>query len=286
MQTGLSEEIAYQKAVAYVDEIENVSYLELKKVFNALKQQGAKAPFMCDPAIVAEIAKWNDKMKSLSKSYEELELGDQGEIDFFVQTKVLKWKEVQRERRMKDPVFVKEFEELRKELFPKPQDVLARQLQEGREAFKAEFMEEHGLGAKLGNRSPFFAEEYIMFFTMLKAQPDLRRWRSEERSNLSRWVVDVLAFREIVENTPAHKVQLYLNQLRMRYFPMLQYPDRIDSYEIPTLEQLRQVLFENEVGYKRVMDQLYVKRYYRLPMLLFPKETLATAIISDEQRLQ
>jgi hypothetical protein len=30
-----------------------------------------------------------------------MDYADQGDIDFFIQTKILKWKEVERERRMK-----------------------------------------------------------------------------------------------------------------------------------------------------------------------------------------
>jgi hypothetical protein len=50
--------------------------------------------------------------------YEDLELADQGELDFFIQTKILKWTEVQRERRMKDVIFYSEFHKLREILFP------------------------------------------------------------------------------------------------------------------------------------------------------------------------
>ena len=55
----------------------------------------------------------------LSKTpYDELDLADQGEIDYFIQTKVLRWNEVERERRMRDPIFVRQFENLRASLLP------------------------------------------------------------------------------------------------------------------------------------------------------------------------
>ena len=50
--------------------------------------------------------------------HSDLDLADQGEIDYFIQTKVLQWNEVERERRMKDPIFVRQFERLRSSLLP------------------------------------------------------------------------------------------------------------------------------------------------------------------------
>ncbi len=215
-------------------------------------------------------------------AYHELDLADQGDIDYLIQTKILKWNEVQRERRMKDPIFVKDFDDLRNALFPMSEPVKAKILAQHAADERSTFFFNKGLSDdKLITVSPFFLEDYIYHFVRIKAQPDLKRWRSEDRSDLSRWIVDCLALQEIMEKAPNYEVQDYLNNLRVQFFPMLQYPDRVDDFAEPTLESVKAVLYANGVGYKNTEEGLYIRRFYKLPMLLFPKETAESVLDED-----
>ena len=40
----------------------------------------------------------------------------------------------------------------------------------------------------------------------------------------------------------------------------------------PSEDNFRSILYSHEIGYKKIDGKLYVRRFYRIPMLLFPKE--------------
>ncbi len=228
----MEEEVAYNKAIDYVNVIENNAYLKLKKVLDSVVADGADVPF-ADPTVAEEVAKWNEALKG--KTYDELELADQGEIDFLIQTKILGWEEVQRERRMRDPIIVMQFDILREKLFPKDEEVVAREAQAKREKKIRDTMADYRMDPeKMCTKAPFFAEDYIEHFKRIQAQPDLRKWKSDDRSDLSRWIVETLAIRDFVETEPNHRVQKYLNDLRVQFFPMIHFPDRAASFQTAT----------------------------------------------------
>lgn len=116
MKEGMDEKTAYEKAVKYVDDKENDCYVDLLELKKKLEDSEAVKSFVSDPSSLRFISYWREKLAKTK--YSELELADQGEIDHFVQTKVLKWNEVERERRMKDPMFFMNFEDVRSEIFP------------------------------------------------------------------------------------------------------------------------------------------------------------------------
>lgn len=51
------------------------------------------------------------------------------------------------------------------------------------------------------------------------------------------------------------------------------------------IDDFKAILYANDVGYKRKDDKLFVQRIHRLPMLLFPKETFTTALLTDRKKL-
>jgi hypothetical protein len=55
--------------------------------------------------------------------YSDLDVRDKGIVDHFLQTKILKWEEVDRVVRMGHPIFVEYFEKLRDAIFPSIADV-------------------------------------------------------------------------------------------------------------------------------------------------------------------
>ena len=116
MQNGLDEENAYKNAVEYVDDLESKSYDELKDFIKLMQTEKTKVPIVADAKIFTKISFWRERLKETQ--FEDMSLADQGELDYFLQCDVLRWHEVSRERRMKDPLFVRQFEKLRKTIFP------------------------------------------------------------------------------------------------------------------------------------------------------------------------
>jgi hypothetical protein len=283
MQNGDDEEMAFRKAELYVDELENQSYLDLKALHEALAEMGAKAPFMSDSKLMEEIDSWKQKLQD--SPYSELELADQGEIDFLVQTKLMGWDEVQRARRMKDPIFVMQFEQLRSLVFPDKAELEAARAAEKSRSYKDTYCKLHDLNySLLTTAAPFYVEDYLHYFEALRAQPDLRKWSNADCETLSAWIVDTLAMREVVERAPNHKVQTYLDAIKAQFFPML----RTDASKLPTptVDSIRRLLYENQVGYKAQESKVFVRRFYRIPALLFPKETFTATLMADRAKLE
>lgn len=99
MNAGMKEEEAYKKAVQYVDELEDRSYGEMKDLVQFIAESNAQLPRTVDEKVSQKISFWREKMQATP--YESLPLAEKGEVDFIVQTDVLKWNEVERERRMR-----------------------------------------------------------------------------------------------------------------------------------------------------------------------------------------
>ena len=285
MEQGMSEEQAYDAAVQHVETLESQVYEDMKALLEKAGQQDARQPFLAtaDPALLEAIAALRAKLKETP--YDQLDAADQGEIDHIVQTKVLKWNEVERERRMKDPLFVLQFERLREAVFPEMVVAAAAHRVKSRDDFKNELLNLFAVSrSRLCTAAPFYYEVYVSFFAKLKAEPLLGRWNERDREVLSRWIIDTLALREIVEKSPTAKVQRYLDDLRAQFFPMVRYPDRAASFDLPSTADFKALLYANDVGYKRDNNKLFVKRFYRIPLLLFPRETFTTALLMDRER--
>lgn len=280
MQAGDDESTAFQKAEEYVDQLENKSYVEVMSLRNALEKDGAQAPFMRDPSVASDILMWQETLRSTK--YHELELADQGEIDYMIQTKILKWNEVERERRMKDPVFANQFRKLRTTLLEAdPAQKHARNLvkvkhhhDEVLAIFGANFSNSRAL-------SPFYLEDYIKYFRMYKTHPDPKHWAPYERTALSSWIINCVANREAMKNLDAVQIKLYFEMLGAQFFPLRLTPDKADQYEVPTLEGLRKLLHDHDVGYKKERGKTLVHRYYKIPALLYPVESLAASLLLD-----
>merc|ERR1711968_114944 len=102
-------------------------------------------------------------MGNQSTSYDDLDLAIQGEIDHFIQTKILKWNEVERERRMRDPMFAINFEKVR---------CLILDLEQNNEQKMSEDTVEKlpvlPQIAKLSTKERFFYEDYVFHFENMK----------------------------------------------------------------------------------------------------------------------
>lgn len=287
MKQGMSEDDAHQKAVEYVNALENDAFVELKSINASLRERGAQESFLNNENVALEVAKWREQLKT--KSYHELDLADQGEIDHFIQTKILKWGEVDRERRMKEPVFVLQFEKLRQSLFPERDEVLEEQRAQMKEAVKRDWFTLHLIDKeKLTTLEPFYLEDYIAFLEKLKYKPDISKWSSQEVDRLTRWMTFSLAFPCLLEKGNAYEKQRYFDELRLHYFPMTHFPDLAAKFVVPTVNSLKVLLYHHAIGYKREQGKTYVRRFYRIPMLLFPEETFISQLQlqSDEERLR
>lgn len=311
MQEGDSEEIAFRKAEKYVDEIENKSYVELLAIRETLNDMNAKPPFMTDSEIAEKISYWKAKLHETK--YEDLELADQGEVDFFIQTKILKWTEVQRERRMKDVIFYNEFNKLREILFPINATIQKELAIESEKEFRSFYFKIRKLDpSKLTCAAPFYLEDYISLFTKISQQPNLKKWSLRDLNHFTDWIENTLAMRQIVEKRSYQTVQRYLDHLRITFFPILNkvvntptttsttstttIPSSSssssnsgsqNSFPIPTVDSIKKLLYQNQIGYRVEEDgKVYVKRFYRIPALLFPKETFAANLINDRKTLE
>ena len=287
MQKGISTDDAYKQALEYIEVIEDKAYDNLKLFLSSLENDGhaVKRPWSADTTLVNDINELREKLTT--KNYNELELEDQGTIDYIIQTKILKWNEVDRERRMKDPVFNMQFDKLRKVVFPEIQAQENIDRLKNHEQTKDNILTLFNINKdKLCTQAPFYHDDYVYWFEKLKAVPLLTKWSELDREGLSRWIIDVLAYREVLEKSSNEDLQKYLDDLRSHFFPMVKYPEKASTFTLPSTSDMKALLYNNDVGYKMVTSKLYIKRFYKLPVLLFPTETFTTSMLTNQERLR
>lgn len=108
-------------------------------------------------------------------------------------------------------------------------------------------------------------------------------------------------------------MQRYLNHLQITFFPILKKAfttpvspstnndssddssdgssssdsdvsnDSVGRFPVPTVDSIKKLLYQNQIGYKVVNGKVYVRMLYRIPALLFPKETFAANLIHDKE---
>ena len=98
MKKGLTEEEAYEGALTYTDSLEGRAYDEMKNIIEKSGDKGFLKPLKTDEVFVKAMRKFRTILSEVD--YDDLDVKDQGELDFILQTKLLKWNEVERERRM------------------------------------------------------------------------------------------------------------------------------------------------------------------------------------------
>lgn len=281
VQHGFDEDTAYKGALEFVEKLESKSYEELKSVVDEVQSSGAATSFASDPDVAAEIQRWRNRLNEIF--YKDMDLAEKGELDYFIQTKILGWEEVARERRMKDPVFAAHFDKLRDGIFPQ------KKISDRLGAAKVESLQKQKLIAKFGvsvqSISPterFYYDDYMIFFEKLRQQPLLAKWSSNDREELSRWVLNTLACKHIRNASgSATRLSKYLDRLRAQFFPMVRAPERAAEFNLPSIDKMKEILHSNDIGYLTEQGSLFVKRFYKIPLVLFPMETLTTSIILD-----
>ncbi|CAE7425847.1 unnamed protein product [Symbiodinium microadriaticum] len=276
MQHGIDEETAYVRAMKYVNNLESAAYEETEQILNMMKEKGVTVSIVADDSVLDEIAHWRQVLADTR--YSKLGLAEKGAIDYLIQTKILKWDEIQRERRMKDPIFYKQFQELRASVFPEIQSELsihqAEALAKERTKFKSEVFSKYRVNeSQLSSAAPFFLEDYEFYFRKLQSEPLLTKWNESDRSTFFRWIVNTLALRDVLKTSSSSRVQHYLEDIRNKFFPMVKYPERASEFQLPDVQGLKALLYKNDIGYRKQNDKVYVRRHYRLPALLFPEET-------------
>ena len=322
MKAGVPEEEAYHKAMDYVQEIENIAYEEMLKILETVVKMGA-TPLITDTRVSAELEQWRERLTTIP--YDKLKPGDQGEIDYLIQAKILKWNPVQREIRMKDPPFVEVFNDLRDAIlgidssyydeeveYEELAEVDDQQIIKGESVKDKEKRESETERKKIFPKgtligtNPFYYEDYMFFFRKAMQEPVVFRWSHDDAETLYGWIRGTLATPEdqFAGKTPS-AYQRYIDELLYTYFPMVKFPKLRNSFQLPTSNELRKILFANQVGYQTVepepvaqpeiaegqsathtiehkpprpgVRKLSVHRYYKLPKLLFPIETFVTS---------
>lgn len=286
MQQGMDEEEAFQKATDFVSDLESKSYEELKSVLGAIQERSMSLPFMADGNLVEDLTAWKEKLASMN--YSEMSMADKGELDFFIQTRVLKWNEVERERRMKDPLFAFYFEKMREELFPDAKTLESESRKSDYGAMKSSYYAANGVKHPelMSSSDPFYYEDYVKFFNKAKQTPQLNQWSLPDREEFSKWIINSLAFQHVLDRSTTGGVQSYLRELRSLFFPMIRAPHLAQKCSLPPMDDLKALLYSTDIGYKHADDKLFVRRFYRLPMLLFPEETFQTHTCSDIEKLK
>lgn len=282
---GFDEETAYQKALDHINVLESNSYEALKSAIDSIRERTqSRMPITADEELNKLISRWREKLQRTP--YEDLLLEQQGELDYVIQTKVLKWGEVERERRMLDPVFYRQFVRLRLTLFPEIKSVLnMEKLEKRRQQLMLQYLRLTGLRPDLlCTQSPFYYNDYLFFFNKLRAQPLLKHWNERDRRGLSKWIVQVLSYRLILEKYTPDDIQKCLDCVRGQFFPMINFPRISGTFTIPNIAEIKALLYHHDIGYKRENNKLFIKRYYRLPLLLFPKEALVAALLADTSK--
>lgn len=276
MKQGLDEEAAYVQALRYVEELESNAYEKGKILENILKEKGAQVVYASDDSLMQDITHWRARLAETR--YSNMTLGDQGQVDHLIQTRILKWQEVERERRMSDPIFYQQFISVRTSIFPEIASEMSMKrfdvLNRARKDFKSDIYKKYSLNEQnLSPASPFYLEDYAYYFKKVKENPSLTLWNENDRSTFFRWIVNTLAFREVLKNSASIRVQSYLEDVRNKFFPMIKYPEKAENYQVPSINDLKAILYQNDIGYKKQNEKYYVRRFYRLPGLLFPEET-------------
>jgi hypothetical protein len=283
MKQGLSEEEAYAKAMEYVVELEDKAYNDLKFIHEEMKKmQTPKVDIMTeDKNIEEKFKQWQEKLRTIP--YDELPFEEQGELDEFIQCKLLKWNQVQRERRMKDIVFYLQYRDLLEALFPLDPQVDAVKRQEFQEVFTERFLQLYGVNReKLITSKPFYVEDYLRYLQLILSTPNLRQLSQKDNIEISKWITETLAYQDILDARSLKDSRFYLTSLQNQFFPMFKLPSMNGKFKIPGVEEIKRLLYENDVGYQRRDGKLYVRRFYKLPMLLFPTEVCCALIAQDK----
>jgi hypothetical protein len=288
MQAGDDEATALRKAEEYVDALENKAYVELVNLRKILNDANAQRPFMEDPSVASELLKWQRKLRSTR--YVDLDMAEQGEIDHMIHTKILKWNEVTRERRMKDPVFATQFRKLRKLILtsdPYEIEEMAAQKADKRDSEAMASVHADSDYLSMTASSPFYLEDYVRYYNMFHEQPITKTWKLQDKASVTNWLINCVATREMMEALEGEEVRPYLDMLKHQFFPMSFRPEKADTFEKLTVEGLRKVLYENEVGYRAEKNgKVWVRRYYKIPSLLFPVDAMAAQMLAHTDEVQ
>lgn len=289
---GLDEKSAYDEAFKHVNNLENIAYGKLKDLNKILEAKGVSKTYIADPNLASEITKWQQILENTS--YDQLQPADQGEVDHLIQIQILKWQEVERERRMKDPVFVMQFERLRDQLFPKAANSSRRDVK-NKSAVDPKVTLSDFLGvdkARLRTSFPFYYQDYLRFFEKSIREPDFKRWAFRDKDNIGRWISETIAIHEVMDMSKSFNPdrlnighQQYMELLRSHFFPAFQFPDKAHRFSLPSVDDLKRILYDRDIGYKAVDGKLFIRRFYRLPSILFPEETLTTTLLRSKEKL-
>ena len=280
IEAGIDEEEAYHQAVSRVTHLENDSYEGVRKLHDQLSKEGVSISTILSSENTTSIDSFRRLLSTCD--YDDLDLADQGNIDYFVQSKILKWNEVERERRMKDPIFVVCFRKLLRSIFP---EMRAYEIGDDKrhEHFKSSLFSFYGVEKKdMRPSSKFYYEDYKRYFEKIKNAPELHSWSVEELDELTKWITSTVALPHVLQNPSVSYVELLQNQ----FFPMLVSNKDAKDFHLPSNDELKALLYENDVGYKNEDDMLYVRRFYMLPSLLFPAEFLAGYLASSNEKVK
>jgi len=253
VQEGKTEKEAFEAAEVRMAQEEEVEFNKFRKMVGSAFLDGGPV-LVVDRESLEQYERWKS---TLSRTpYHELSEGEKGLMDRFLTHHVLGWDDTQAEMRMKNMAWVFYLLKLRDALFPSVERSVVR----GRNKEVWRVLKKAGEASSDLPKRPFFYESYQEIFARSMGSLGME-------GEVDRWVFERL-------RGPGYKASLsqaekgrYLERMRAAFFPHLIVTDIPIS--LPTVDKLKEILYKAKIGYRKRMDKLEIRRFYKLPSLLF-----------------
>lgn len=324
MQNGLSEDDALRKATHEMNTTENKAYIELQTLIDKIEANGAHhyQSITKDPIVKEGLETYQKVLADYP--YDTLDLGQQGEIDKFIHIYLLHWNEVQREKRMKDFVFYEKYQELLEVLFPRSS--IGQKTYESylHPRIKKSIFKQLELNDIYHHpQKKFYIEDYLHFYSLFKKDPlHHTTWELKLRASFITWSRSTLLYQSLLKKD-RNLAKDFNDQMEAYLFPMILFPSRCQDLPNLTLQSIKEICYHNNIGYMRdpnsglggefvsppstdnenklgsdnnddiddevvvnETNKLYVRRFYKLPQLLFPRDHFCATIALDQPKLE
>merc|ERR1719231_69035 len=152
----------------------------------------------------------------------------------------------------------------------------------------------------------FYYQDYVLHFENLKRNIMNRTCNEQNLKEFDAWCRQTLIVSPPERKFSEASYNNYLEKIQLNFFPFLKYGrstfdnksselddadyqqqlKSISDHSIPDLDTFRRILFRNGIGYQLNEDgKSYVKRFYRIPALLWPTQEKTDYINSMENSI-
>lgn len=269
-------------AQKYAAKLENKAYLEIIKLNASLKKRGVGTiPKPLKGKELSEYKHWKSVLGNTF--YSELSILEKAKLEKFIHTSILEWNQLERSRRMKDLPFYIQFNKLVRNLFPMDANLaVAQEIQNGKE-IRQNFISLTGIDyTSLSTLVPFHIEDYVYLHNKFIEQPNIAQWDSSDVKQLDFWIASAATYRSVFVDNSTEYIKYYLDTARSSFFPFIHNPTLAKTAPKLTVNGLKETLQSQGIGFKKTNeDKLAVRRFYNIPMTLYPLHTLATNLTKN-----